>query len=87
MKLGLVIRECHVLQTHLNWSRDFTGSLLRISITTSTGRYSDIVKRERDCDASVERKQNPSESGSLRERERERTGLATENKPERVVVF
>ena len=48
MKLGLVIRECHVLQTHLNWSRDFTGSLLRISITTSTGRYSDIVKRERE---------------------------------------
>ena len=42
MKAGLVIREFHDLETHLNRIRDFTGSLCRISSNTSYGRYSNI---------------------------------------------
>jgi hypothetical protein len=38
MKVGLVIREFHDLETHLNRIRDLAGSLWRISRTNSSGR-------------------------------------------------
>ena len=40
MKAGLVIREFHDLETHLNRIRDLDGSLCKISgtRTTSSGR-------------------------------------------------
>lgn len=37
MKLGLVIKEYQDFHTDLNRSRDFMGSLARISIKTSSG--------------------------------------------------
>ena len=43
MKAGLVIREFHNLETHLNRIRDLAGSLCKISSTTSSGRQSDIA--------------------------------------------
>ena len=38
MKAGVVIKEFHDLETHLNRIRDLTGSLCRISSATSSGR-------------------------------------------------
>jgi len=37
MKLGLEMRELHVLETYLNLISDFTGSCERILMTTSFG--------------------------------------------------
>ena len=47
MKKGVEIRDHHDLQTLLHLMIDTTGSLLRISITISTARWSDIF--EWDC--------------------------------------
>ena len=40
MKLGLAMEEYQGLQTHLNLRRDLTGSLAKMSNTTSSGRSS-----------------------------------------------
>jgi hypothetical protein len=45
MKWGLEIREHHAFETHLNLMSDFTGSRERMSVTTSFGRLSDIVRQ------------------------------------------
>jgi hypothetical protein len=41
MKMGLVIVELQDLETHLNLIKDLTGSLVRMSNTTSSGRCLD----------------------------------------------
>jgi hypothetical protein len=41
MKMGLVMMEFQVMETHLNLIKDFTGSRVRISNTTSSGTRSD----------------------------------------------
>ena len=41
MKLGLVMMEFQDLETHLNLIKDFTGSRVRMSNTTSSGTGSD----------------------------------------------
>ena len=38
MKAGFAIRDFHDFETHLNRIRDFTDSLCRISISTSSER-------------------------------------------------
>lgn len=38
MNSGLDIKDSHDLETHLNLTRDFTGSLNRIAFMTSSGR-------------------------------------------------
>ena len=45
MKWGLEIREHHAFETHLNLMSDFTGSRERMSVITSFGRLSDIVRQ------------------------------------------
>ena len=43
MKIGLVNMEFQDLETHLNRNIDFTGSRIRMSYTTSSGRCWDII--------------------------------------------
>lgn len=43
MKLGLVMREYHDLQTMVHRIRSLIGSSTRIELKTSTGKLSDIV--------------------------------------------
>lgn len=39
MNSGQEIKESHAFETHLNFKSDFTGSLDRISVTISDGRW------------------------------------------------
>ena len=49
MKLGVVIEESQVLQTHLNLRSDLTGSLDKMFSTMSSGRWFFHSRRIRDC--------------------------------------
>lgn len=49
MNCGFVINESHVFDTHLNFNRDFTGSLKRISVMSSWGKDSTIISRLESC--------------------------------------
>lgn len=39
MNSGQEIKESHAFETHLNFKSDFTGSLDRISVMISDGRW------------------------------------------------
>jgi hypothetical protein len=45
MKWGVEIREHHAFETNLNLMRDFTSSHEMMSVITSHGRQSDIVRQ------------------------------------------
>jgi hypothetical protein len=64
MKWGVEIREHHAFETHLNLMRDFTGSRERMSVITSRGRQSDIVRQWKRA-ALAELKRGEVKSGQI----------------------